>query len=52
MKKYIKPAIVEVAIDNENILAASFKNANERQGYAGEGGGGFANDFDLDWDEE
>ena len=51
MKKYIKPAIVEVAIENENILAASGPLGKNVNPITGDEVG--ANGFDdLDWDEE
>lgn len=45
MKKYIKPAIVEVAIDNESILAAS-PNFHNEQGDRVH----LANEMEIDFD--
>lgn len=50
MKKYIKPAVVEVKLDNEAILAASYPLGKSNVGIDGNDVG--ANDIDLDWDEE
>lgn len=49
MKKYIKPATVLVNVKNEALLAGSFGNANDAQGYGMQGG--FAKENgDDDWD--
>lgn len=49
MKKYIKPNTKVVEIANEELLAGSFNNANDAQGYSGRPGGFAKENF---WDDE
>ena len=51
MKKYIKPITKVVEVSNEELLAGSFGNANDTQGFSGRAGG-FSKGADDDWDEE
>lgn len=52
MKKYIKPAIVQVTIDNETILAGSATGTGLNTTGFNSNNEALGNGMDVDWEED